>query len=39
VVEHTTAVDGVVDPDFDLAPYTVTLVPSESGWLVAGLSQ
>jgi hypothetical protein len=39
VVEHTTAVDGVVDPDFDLAPYTVNLVPSESGWLVAGLSQ
>lgn len=39
VVEHTTAVDGVVDPDFRLVPYTVTLVASERGWLVAGFSQ
>lgn len=39
VVEHTTAVNGVVDPEFHLVPYTVTLVPSRPGWLVAGLSQ
>lgn len=39
VVEHTTAVDGVVDPEFRLVPYTVTLVASEQGWLVAGFSQ
>ncbi|MBW3574588.1 MAG: hypothetical protein KY450_06935, partial [Actinobacteria bacterium] len=38
VVEHTTVVDGVVDPDFRLVPYTVTLVPSGPGWLVAGLT-
>ena len=39
VVEHTTAVDGVVDPEFRLVPYTVTLVASEQGWVVAGFSQ
>ena len=39
VVEHTIAVDGVVDPEFRLTPYTVTLVPSERGWVVAGFSQ
>ena len=39
VVEHITAVDGVVDPEFRLVPYTVTLVPSERGWVVAGFSQ
>lgn len=39
VVEHTTAVDGVVDPEFRLVPYTVTLVASERGWVVAGFSQ
>jgi hypothetical protein len=39
VVEHSTAVDGVVDPEFRLVPYTVTLVASERGWVVAGLSQ
>ena len=39
VVEHTSAVDGVVDPEFRLVPYTVTLVASERGWTVAGFSQ
>lgn len=39
VVEHTTAVDGVVDPEFRLVPYTVTLVVSERGWVVAGFNQ
>ncbi|HEV2071877.1 MAG TPA: hypothetical protein VGR26_19005 [Acidimicrobiales bacterium] len=39
VVEHTTAVDGVVDPEFRLVPYTVTLVVSERGWVVAGFSE
>ncbi len=39
VVEHTTAVGGVADPDFDLVPYTLTLVPSGSTWLVAGFTQ
>ena len=39
VVEHTTAVGGVVDPEFRLVPYTVTLVASERGWTVAGFSQ
>jgi hypothetical protein len=38
VVEHTTVVDGVVDPEFRLVPYTVTLVPSRLRWLVAGLT-
>ncbi len=38
VVEHTTVVDGVVDPEFRLVPYTVTLVPSGPRWLVAGLT-
>lgn len=39
VVQHTTAVDGVVDPEFSLVPYTVTLVPSGTRWLVAGFTQ
>jgi hypothetical protein len=38
-VEHTTAVDGVVEPDFRIAAYTLTLVPSGTGWLIAGLTQ
>jgi hypothetical protein len=38
VVEHTTVVDGVVDPEFRLLPYTVTLVPFGPRWLVAGLT-
>ena len=38
VVEHTTVVDGVVDPDFSLVPYTVTLVASGPSWLVSSLT-
>jgi hypothetical protein len=38
VVEHTTVVDGVVDPEFRLLPYTLTLVPFGPRWLVAGLT-
>ncbi len=39
VVEHTTVVDDVAQPDFRLVPYTLTLVPLGSGWVVAGLAQ
>lgn len=39
VVEHTTVVDGVAQPDFRLVPYALTLVPLGSGWVVAGLAQ
>ncbi len=39
VVEHTTVVDDVAQPDFRLLPYTLTLVPLGSGWVVAGLAQ
>lgn len=38
-VEHTTAVAGVVEPDFRIAAYTLTLVRFGTGWLVAGLTQ
>ncbi len=39
VVEHTTAVDGVVEAEFRLVPYTVTLALSDWGWVVAGFDQ
>ncbi|MGI8709700.1 MAG: hypothetical protein ACR2LA_01710 [Acidimicrobiales bacterium] len=39
VVEHTTVVDDVAQPDFRLVPYTLTLMPAGSGWVVAGLAQ
>ncbi len=39
VVEHTTVVDDVAQPGFRLVPYTLTLVPLGSGWVVAGLAQ
>ncbi len=39
VVEHTTVVDDVAQPDFRLVPYTLSLVPLGSGWVVAGLAQ
>ena len=39
VVEHTTAVDGVVDAEFRLVAYTVTLAFSDRGWVVADFDQ
>ena len=35
MVELTTAVDGFVNSEFHLVPYTVTLVPSQPAWVVA----
>jgi hypothetical protein len=39
VVEHTTVINDVAQPDFRLVPYTLTLVPAGAGWVVAGLAQ